>query len=102
MKLSVRNAVALAVAAMAGSAGSAVHASESVIEEVTVTARRQAETLQDVPVTIAAMTEADLDRYNITNLVDASKMVPNMVVAQGSSGNGSNLRLRGVSSSSIS
>ena len=76
--------------------------SASVIEEVTVTARRQAETLQDVPVTIAAMTEADLDRYNITNLVDAAKMVPNMLIAQGGSGNGANLRLRGVGSSSIS
>jgi iron complex outermembrane receptor protein len=72
------------------------------IEEVVVTARQQAESLQDVPVTIAAMTEADLDRYNITNLVDAAKMVPNMVIAQGASGNGSNLRLRGIGSSSIS
>ena len=72
------------------------------IEEVVVTARQQAESLQDVPVTIAAMTEADLDRYNITSLVDAAKMVPNMVVAHGASGNGSNLRLRGIGSSSIS
>ena len=53
------------------------------MEEVIVTARQQAEGLQDVPVTIAAMTEEDLDRYNITNLVDAAKMVPNMVIAQG-------------------
>ena len=27
------------------------------------------------------MTEEDLDRYNITSLVDAAKMVPNMVIA---------------------
>ena len=53
-------------------------------------------------VTIAAMTEEDLDRYNITNLSDAAKMVPNMVIAQGGSGNGSTLRLRGIGSSSIS
>ena len=78
------------------------YASENVLEEIIVPARKQAETLQDVPVTIAALTEADLDRYNITNLVDAAKMVPNMVVAHGGSGNGSNLRLRGIGSSSIS
>ena len=72
------------------------------IEEVIVTARQQEETLQDVPVTIAALTENDLDRYNITTLVDAAKMVPNMVVSHGGSGNGSNLRLRGIGSSSIS
>ena len=77
-------------------------AQEQVIEEIIVTARQQAETLQDVPVTIAAFTEADLDRYNITNLVDAAKMVPNMVIAHGGSGNGSSLRLRGIGSSSIS
>ncbi|MYK84610.1 MAG: TonB-dependent receptor, partial [Gammaproteobacteria bacterium] len=73
-----------------------------VIEEIIVTARQQQETLQDVPVTIAALTEADLDRYNITNLVDAAKMVPNMVISHGGSGNGSSLRLRGIGSSSIS
>ena len=75
---------------------------EGEIEEVIVTARQQDETLQDVPVTIAAMTEADLERYNITNLVDAAKMVPNMVISHGGSGNGSSLRLRGIGSSSIS
>ena len=79
----------------------ATFASEA-MEEVIVTARQQAEGLQDVPVTIAAMTEEDLDRYNITNLSDAAKMVPNMVIAQGGSGNGSTLRLRGIGSSSIS
>ena len=79
-----------------------IFAAETVLEEVIVTARQQAEGLQDVPVTIAALTEEDLDRYNITNLVDAAKMVPNMVIAQGGSGNGSSLRLRGIGSSSIS
>ncbi len=80
----------------------AIYAAETVIEEVIVTARQQSEGLQDVPVTISALTEEDLDRYNITNLVDAAKMVPNMVIAQGGSGNGSSLRLRGIGSSSIS
>lgn len=79
-----------------------VYASETVLEEVIVTARQQSEGLQDVPVTIAAMTEEDLDRYNITNLVDAAKMVPNMVISHGGSGNGASLRLRGIGSSSIS
>ena len=71
-------------------------------EEIIVTARQQNESLQDVPVTIAVMSEQDLERYNITTLVDAAKMVPNMAISQGGSGNGSNLRLRGIGSSSIS
>ena len=74
----------------------------NVIEEIIVTALQQVESLQDVPVTIAAMTEEDLDRYNITTLVDAAKMVPNMRINHGGSGNGSSLTLRGIGSSSIS
>ncbi|SVA73643.1 uncharacterized protein METZ01_LOCUS126497, partial [marine metagenome] len=80
----------------------AIEVSELKIEEIIVTARKQSETLQDVPVTIAAMTEQDLERYNITTLVDAAKMVPNMRIAHGGSGNGSSLVLRGIGSSSIS
>lgn len=79
-----------------------IYANDQNIEEVLVTARRQAEGLQDVPVTIAALTEADLERYNITTLTDAAKMIPNMVIAQGGSGNGASLRLRGIGSSTIS
>ena len=97
-----RFAVPLTIAATITLAPAAYAENDNVIEEVIVTARQQAETLQDVPVTIAALTEEDLDRYNITSLVDAAKMVPNMVIAQGGSGNGSSLRLRGIGSSSIS
>ena len=56
------------------------------IEEIIVTARQQNESLQDVPVTIAVMSEQDLERYNITTLDDAAKMVPNMAISQGGSG----------------
>ncbi len=79
-----------------------VWAEEYVIEEVLVTARRREETLQDVPVTVAAMTEEDLDRYQITTLSDASRLVPNFSIFHGGSGNGSNIILRGIGSSSIS
>lgn len=97
MNLLKKTALGLAIAA-----SSSVTLASEVLEEVIVTARQQAEGLQDVPVTIAAMTEEDLDRYNITTLVDAAKMVPNMVISHGGSGNGSSLRLRGIGSSSIS
>ena len=72
------------------------------IEEIIVTARQQAESLQDVPVTVSVMSEVDLDRYNITSLTDAAKMVPNFRINAGGSGNGSNIYLRGIGSSSIS
>jgi len=103
MTLNLRFRMAFAVLGVAlAMPYSYTFAAEQVIEEIIVTARQQEETLQDVPVTVAAFSEADLDRYNITNLVDAAKMVPNMVIAHGGSGNGSSLRLRGIGSSSIS
>ncbi|MBM4204382.1 MAG: TonB-dependent receptor [Gammaproteobacteria bacterium] len=79
-----------------------IYAEESAIEEVLVTARRREETLQDVPVTVAALTEEDLDRYQINTLTDASRLVPNFSIFHGGSGNGSNIILRGIGSSSIS
>ena len=67
------------------------------IEEIIVTARQQSESLQDVPVTVSVMSEVDLDRYNITSLTDAAKMVPNFRINAGGSGNdnGGNLVLSG-------
>jgi iron complex outermembrane receptor protein len=73
-----------------------------VIEELIVTARQRAETLQDVPVTVAVFTEEDLDRYNIRDLQEAAKLVPNFQISKGASGSGSNLYIRGVGSNSIS
>ena len=75
---------------------------EAGVEEIIVTARQKEESLLDVPVTVAAFSEGDLDRYNVQTLTEASKMVPNFQIVQGNSGNGSNLYLRGVGSSSIS
>ena len=100
----MQRAHAAALALACGLSAASVFAAEQPkgIEEIIVTARQQSETLQDVPVTITAFTEADLDKYNITNLIDASTMVPNLLIFQGGSGNGSNLYLRGVGSSSIS
>ena len=102
MKLRFAILALLASALSVGGPLSALAEQVGDIEEIIVTARQQEETLQDVPVTIAALTEQDLDRYNITNLVDAAKMVPNMVISHVGSGNGSSLRLRGIGSSSIS
>ncbi len=77
-------------------------AEDRVLEEVVVTARQQEESLLDVPVTVAAFSEEDLQRYNINTLTEAAKLVPNFQIWQGGSGNGSNIILRGIGSSSIS
>ena len=63
MKSMQRAQVAALALACGLSAASAFAAEQSKgIEEVIVTARQQSESLQDVPVTITAFTEADLDK----------------------------------------
>lgn len=98
-----RLAVATAAASMFFVPSAPTHAQQSrSIEEIVVTARQQEETLQDVPVTVAALGEEDLRRYNVTKLGDAANLVPNFQIYQTGSGNGSVLRLRGIGSSDIS
>jgi iron complex outermembrane receptor protein len=55
-----------------------------------------------VPVTVAALSEADLKRYNITTITEAAMLIPKFQVFHGGSGNGASIVLRGIGSSSIS
>jgi iron complex outermembrane receptor protein len=71
-------------------------------ETVTVTARKQAETLQEVPVTVSTVGGADIDRYNYDKVSDIASRIPTLNVQTGGSGSGASLSLRGVGSSYIS
>ncbi len=72
------------------------------MDEIIVQARKREETLQNVPVTVAALGEADLDRFQINTISEVANFVPNFQIQQGGSGSGGTLRLRGVGSSAIS
>ena len=52
------------------------------IEEVTVTAQRRTENLQNVPIAITALTSETITQLNVTTFDDYVKFVPN-VTAQG-------------------
>ncbi|NKB43054.1 MAG: TonB-dependent receptor plug domain-containing protein [Alphaproteobacteria bacterium] len=49
------------------------------IEEITVTARRREESLQDTPLSITAFTADSLRQRNVTNIYDLSANTPNFV-----------------------
>ena len=70
--------------------------------EIIVTARKQNETLQEVPVTITVVTGKTLDDYHINHVEDVASHVPGLNVQVGGSGSGGSLSLRGVGSSAIS
>jgi iron complex outermembrane receptor protein len=66
------------------------------IQEITVTAQRRAENMQDVPITIQAMTGDTLKQLNVTTFDDFIKYLPN--VTQASNGPGqSDIYMRGLS-----
>ena len=92
--------VAMPSAAFAQDAEAAADVAEERV--IIVQARRQNETLQEVPVTVTAIGGETLQRYNIDQVADITSRVPTLNVQVGGSGSGGQLSLRGVGSSNIS
>ena len=69
---------------------------------IIVQARRQNESLQEVPVTVTAIGGDTLQRFNIDQVADVTSRVPTLNVQSGGSGSGGQISLRGVGSSNIS
>ncbi len=89
--------------AFAQAAAPAAEAAAAPTDEViTVFARRDAESLQDVPLTITAISAGTLAKYNVTKVADIVSRIPTLNVQIGGSGAGAQLSLRGVGSSNIS
>ena len=100
---------AFAFAALSSSAAFAQDATAPAGEEqvgstndIVVTARRQNETLQEVPVTVSVVDGRTLENYKATKVEDIASRVPNLNVQVGGSGSGGTIALRGVGSSAIS
>lgn len=88
-------ASAIILASCTGLAPQAL-AQNAVLEEVVVTARKQEENAQDVPVSIQTIGSEQLQESNITNLEELSFLMPNVTVSK--SGADDNLFIRGVGS----
>ena len=66
------------------------------LEEVIVTARKRAESMQDIPVTVTALVD-QLNRSTLQTLQDVQGYVPNVTIDKASQGNGSVVSIRGIS-----
>lgn len=87
----------LALAGLLSQPGVALaQTSASTIEEVVVTARRREENLQDVPISVTALSPETLERANVSSSTDLIKLVPTLSVQQGATGPGTNYSLRGI------
>ena len=58
-------------------------AAEAAIEEIVVTARKRAESLQDVPVAISALNEELIEAQKLENVADVSRYMPNVTLTDG-------------------
>jgi iron complex outermembrane receptor protein len=66
------------------------------LEEVTVTATKRAERLQDVPVSVTALTSAVLERGNVRELGDLVKLAPGLQIQYGSQPGNFAIIMRGI------
>lgn len=68
------------------------------LEDIVVTARKRAETLQDVPVAVTAFSEAQIRKYDFSSLERVAASTPNFTIARASNGSAAQLTLRGIGS----
>jgi outer membrane receptor protein involved in Fe transport len=95
--LTAVGAVAIVVGSLATQRVSA--ADESVIAEVIVTAQKRAESIQNVPMSIQALSGDDLQHAGFVDLADYARFATNVsIVPQGSGNkNGTTMNMRGIS-----
>lgn len=90
------SAIALATAASPALAA----ADENAIEEVIVTAQKRAENIQDVPLSIMAVSSKAMESRNVTDVRGLEKVVPNLRIDHIAQSAGVSIRIRGFGASS--
>jgi outer membrane receptor protein involved in Fe transport len=65
-------------------------------EEVVVTARKKEETALSVPVSVTALSAAQIENHALHSFADLAMVVPNLTVSQASGGIGGSVVLRGL------
>lgn len=65
---------------------------------IIVTARGREESLNDVPVVVSVVTDAEIARSNATDLVKIAELTPTVIVGAYKSNGGGSLAIRGISS----
>jgi iron complex outermembrane receptor protein len=64
------------------------------LEDIVVTARRQSESLLNVPVAVSAISRDTLERARVNDLQNIAELAPNVMIA--STNNGAAISVRGV------
>src|SRR5712671_4205804 len=101
--------ISYAVAAILGGSSSVAYGAEpaaggaeagtGALEEITVTAQRRTQNIQDVPISMQALTEQTLQQLNVSTLDDYIKYLPNVTTANNGPGQ-NEVFMRGLSAGS--
>lgn len=75
---------------------------QSGLEDIVVTARKRAESIQDIPVAVSAFSQAQIDRADLTSLEKVAASTPQLTVGRASNGSGAQISMRGIGSNSTS
>src|SRR5688572_32093275 len=100
--MKVNKVHAAVVAALTGAGGltyqtAFAQEAQEGLEEIVVTATRREQNLQEVPISIVAITGDNLEMRGIDNLEEVSQGVPNVLITGGGGGTGAtNFRMRGI------
>ncbi|MEX0976543.1 MAG: TonB-dependent receptor [Woeseia sp.] len=78
-------------------AGGDVFAQMATLEEIVVTARKRAETLEESPVSVRAFTEAEIQSADINTPHDFIALTPNVTLVQTQNAGNSFINVRGIS-----
>jgi iron complex outermembrane receptor protein len=73
---------------------------DEINEEIIVTAQKRATSLQDVPFSVAALTNEDIKESGATNIVDIARNVPGLYIADLGPGQ-SQVAIRGISAGQV-
>ena len=68
------------------------------VEEIVVTAQKRAQNIQDVPISITALTSSFIEDSGLTNVLDMSQYVPNVQINAVSDSRSTAVRIRGIGS----
>jgi outer membrane receptor protein involved in Fe transport len=91
----------LLAAFMLSAVASGVQAANE-IEEIVVTARAIEESVRDIPVALTAVSEERMDQFGIESMMDLEALTPQLDIGRATSGSGTSISIRGISSPSTS
>ena len=94
--LALAISMALSAPSMAATAAAQASAGATGLDEVIVVARRTEERLQDVPISVTAISADTLKQASVTSGTDLIKLVPSLNVGQSATGAGPQYAIRGI------